>query len=178
MRFVFPSFAHGFPLVIAVGLVACGDEKRGPINLGDADLLDDGGGLENDRAPADSSLIKAWLQSAVYTEWKCQLEPHSAVGVSPHGRNRICQNELVTDALEGAASGPFPAGATLVKEIYEGDTLSGLAVEVRANDGPGEDAWFFYELLGSSEIANGIGESPCVGCHDGAPRDFVWSTVD
>lgn len=162
--------------VAALCLAACGDDKRGPLDLGDAASFDDGGDFAADRAPADEAKIRAWLAARVYLDWTCQPAPHAPVGNSPHGANRICQNDLVTDALGG--SGNFPEGATLVKELYSGDEVTGLAVEVRANEGPGEDAWFFYEILGDNEVANGIGESPCVGCHQAAPRDFVWSTVE
>lgn len=126
--------------------------------------------------PEDDALLPAWLDARSWESWDCQVEPHPAVGPSPHGMNRICQNVLVEGALGG--SGDWPVGATLVKENFDDSgTLAAVFLETRRRAGPGRDAWYYLrrDALGGADVVNA---GFCFDCHAGAPRDFVWSTVE
>ncbi|MGH9886004.1 MAG: hypothetical protein ACREBE_10775, partial [bacterium] len=87
-------------------LAACTDP--GPDSFGD-DLTDP---ELPARGTADAPV---WLAAGHYRQWHCEPTPHSARPPSPHGKNRICNN----DALHVAGSGDLPAGAASVKEIYD-----------------------------------------------------------
>ena len=130
----------------------------------------------SDRAPASAAELGPWLDAAHYLDFDCEPAPHAAGDGSPHGDNRICQNNLVTDALQ--LRGDFPLGATLVKEQYTASgALAALSVETRINDAPGASGWLYYRRQGDKVTHSGVGEPFCTGCHANAPRDFVWATV-
>lgn len=119
----------------------------------------------------------AWLAAKKYNAWDCQAESHPAVGVSPHQQNRICQNTLITQTLNG--SGKFPVGATLVKETYDAaGQLAAFFVSKRVNDSEGTAGWLYYRQgIDGTVTHNAVNQAFCAGCHSGAPRDAVFSTV-
>ena len=145
-------------------LAACAD--AGPDSFGD-DLTDP-------QLPArGTSDAPAWLAAGYYRQWRCEPTPHPARAPSPHGKNRICNN----DALHATTSGDFPAGAASVKEIYDGDAIVTYAIARKLTDGPGGDAWYWYEGNPDKTYANGEGAGNCTGCHARAARDFVFTVV-
>jgi len=142
-----------------------GGPASGPVNVGTPDLPATG-------AEAD---IKAWLALGEYEKgnWKCEAAPHAARSPSPHGTNRICSNAT----LSGHGAGEFPVGAAAVKEIYDGANVTGYAMYRKLETGGGE-AWYWYEELAGSTVANNTGDlgtarSVCVGCHAGAGSDAM-----
>ena len=154
------------------GCPASGDggTTSGPVNAGTADLP--ATGAEGD--------IKAWLSLGEYKKgnWKCEAAPHAARSPSPHGTNRICSNATLSE--HGA--GEFPVGAAGVKEIYDGATITGYSMYRKLKAGGGE-AWYWYEELAGSNVANDTGDlgtakSVCVGCHAGAGSDAMHSGHD
>jgi len=127
----------------------------------------------NDQTPAtgDPAAVKAWLDSKVYTKWACEPAPHPRRTGSGHSANRICSNAL----LSGHGAGEYPVGAASVKELFDGNNnLNGYAMLLKVKPG-GVESFYWYELLGSSVVANGLGDSGsaksvCTGCHDGAGK--------
>jgi hypothetical protein len=145
-------------------LAACTDP--GPASFGD-DLTDP-------QLPARGTAdAHAWLSVGYYRQWRCEPTPHSARAPSPHGTNRICNN----DALHMATSGDFLPGAASVKEIYNGDDIVSYAIARKMTDGPGGDAWYWYEGNLDKTYANSDGADNCTGCHAAAPRDFVFTVA-
>ncbi len=125
--------------------------------------------------------IDAWLAAGSYKTgtWKCEAEPHAGRAPSPHGQNRVCSNAK----LSAHGAGEFPIGSANVKEIYTGANITGLAIALKTAAGAGE-AWFWYERLNGSVVANGLGVPGCAGCHSTAPagpqnngHDFVFTQV-
>lgn len=128
----------------------------------------------DEQIPATGSpdAVRAWLDKKLYTKWACEPSPHARRPGSGHSTNRICSNGL----LSAHGSGEFPVGAASVKELYDSSGApSGYAMAVKQSVGGGE-AWYWYELLGESVVANGKGDtgsakSICVSCHSGAGQD-------
>jgi hypothetical protein len=132
--------------------------------------------------------IDAWIAKGDYKKWKCESAVHEARSPSPHGKNRICSNDL----LSAAGDGEFPTGAASVKELYDdaGTTIVGHAVYLKTKAGAGE-SFYWYEVSSSlgGVVANGTGDSGtaksiCVGCHSAAGadanhsgHDFVYTQV-
>lgn len=170
------------PACFILGLAACGEENpqgaASPNQTGtdqtDIDMIDPDE-LPEDRAPDDVALFAAWLEEGAYKRWDCQAEPHPAVAPSPHGDNRICQNQIVTDASNETAD--FPVGATLVKEVYRDGKLDLLAVETRIESGDPAQSWLYFEARGDEVLFAGLGIAVCADCHANAERDYVWSLV-
>src|SRR5262245_746303 len=121
-------------LLLASGFAACGE---GPASFGD--------NLDDPQLPArGADDMATWIASGFYENWHCESEPHPARSPSPHGRNRICNN----DALQAAKSGdgPWPVGAASVKEIFgSSSTIVNYAVYRKLEAGAGGDTWYWYE---------------------------------
>ena len=131
--------------------------------------------------PTGQAAIELWLQAGHYKGWACEDVISDARGTPPragaHGRHRICSNQALVDSI----TGPYPVGATSVKEMFEppNDRPSGYAVGMKVLDGLGPDTWYWYERTGRSPtsrpVADGVGAKLCgPDCHLGAPRDQVF----
>jgi hypothetical protein len=125
--------------------------------------------------------IERWLATGAYRAWRCEPERHAARPGSAHSANRICTNEALS-ASEGA--GEFPVGAAAVKELFNNaGALTGYAVSVRVRAGGGGAGWYWYERLAPGRVVadstgdRGGARTICVSCHDGAPRDQVYTVV-
>lgn len=159
------------PLALALALAACSSPNGKP-----------GSSTGSLQAPPTTSAseLDSWLSSAAYTQWHCEAAAHPARSPSPHGSNRICSN----DALSGHGTGEFPVGAAAVKEIYSsGGGVTGHAVYLHVRAGTDGGSWFWYEKIGGSVGAFGLGDSAaprdvCVGCHQGAGSDAQHSGHD
>ncbi len=91
-------------------------------------------------------------------------------GPSPHPSARICSNELIYAASGDA---PYAVGAATVKELYDGDAITGFAVSHKvAADSPG--GWYWYEA-NPAAVVDGTGAPVCLECHVGAAHDYVWT---
>jgi hypothetical protein len=150
-------------LVLAIAFAGCTDD--GPDSFGD-DLADP-------QLPArGTGDARAWLAAGHYQSWRCEAAPHAGRPPSPHGRNRICNN----DALRPGA-GDFPVGAAAVKEIYDGSAIVGFAIARKLVAGASGDGWYWYEATPDKVYANSEGAANCTACHAGAARDFVFTVV-
>lgn len=83
--------------------------------------------------------------------------------------NRICSNA----ALSASTEGDYPAGAASVKELVQNGRVTGFAVGTKLASG----GWYWYEAYGDNVIADGANKALCDNCHDGAPRDSVFTHV-
>jgi hypothetical protein len=137
----------------------------------DASSVGPSAGDEQTPATGSPEAVRAWLDQKLYTKWACEPSAHPRRPGSGHAANRICSNgKLSTHRPE---TGEFPVGAASVKELYDSSGApSGYAMAVKQSLGGGE-AWYWYELIGESVVANGRGDSGsaksiCVSCHEGA----------
>jgi hypothetical protein len=176
--------------VLAAALCACQQDDGGPSG-GDAGQR--AGTAQQPPTTADE--LEQWLADGTYLDWHCEPEVHAARSPGAHGHNRICSNDLLAENADG--SGEWPEGVAAVKELYadaKGNELRGYAVYLKvaadSDDGAG---WYWYERIGSSVPADGLGDrgaakSVCVSCHvragtsagntptEGA-RDMVFTPV-
>jgi hypothetical protein len=123
--------------------------------------------------------IAPWLATGAYKKWSCEPAPHSASGASAHSRNRVCSNTAI--ATHDPASGAWPVGAASVKELYDGDRITGYAVARKVTAGADAGAWYWYERIGSTLYADGLGtenapKTLCGDCHSRG-TDFVYTAV-
>jgi hypothetical protein len=137
------------------------------------DLAPTDGAERADRPPQGRDALAAWLAEGHYLGWACEDEPHPARPPGAHGANRICSNL----ALSESGSGTYPIGAASVKELYSNGAISGFAVGRKLTAGADAASWYWYEAIGSRVVADGVGVGLCAGCHDGAPRDNVFTHV-
>lgn len=153
----------------------------------------DGKGTNSDNAesadtpPMGAAAVEAWLKLGTYKDWHCEREPHEFRAPSPHGFNRICSNDLISDNARN--SDDWPKGAAAVKELYaaaDDDEPVGYAVYLKTDDDSADGAnWYWYERVpldhpaphdAHGVVADGMGESGpaktiCVGCHAAAGSD-------
>lgn len=148
-----------------LALVGCDD---GPASVGDP--LDD-----PELPPRGSEDMLTWIDAGHYLSWACEPEAHPPRGSSPHRRNRICSNELLATAT---GTEPYPVGAAAVKELLSSSgEIEQYAVYRKVAAGAGGDTWYWFEGIHGDVPFNGEGESTCTGCHEKAPRDFVFTVV-
>lgn len=154
--------------IVWLFLIACtGNDDLG-VSAGD-DLADP-------QLPARGSEdVLTWLRAGLYTSWHCELEPHPPRMPSPHAQNRICNNDALQLAADGA--GPYPVGSASVKEIYGDTGVRLFAVYRKVEAGGGGDTWYWYEGIEGRTDTNAVGSDRCTGCHSRAPRDFVYTIV-
>jgi Cytochrome P460 len=150
---------------------------------GDDDSADKGAASDEARAeqtpPMGAAAVEAWLKKGSYRDWQCESEPHAFRAPSPHGFNRICSNDLISDNTKSSAD--WPKGAAAVKELYaaaDDQEPVGYAVYLKtAADSAGGANWYWYERVPSiGVVADGMGDdgpakSICVGCHAAAGSD-------
>lgn len=166
------------PMLLAVlALAACGTVDQNP--------------------PEGAAAVESWLKGGAYLQWHCESAPHMARSPSPHGYNRICSNDL----LSQAGAGEYPVGAAAVKELYDdgGKNIVGYAVERHRTAGKTGDTWYWYERVPLTSAAphdsvtgvvadatgvSGPAKDICVGCHQAAGsdaghsgHDFVYTQV-
>ncbi len=161
---------------LVVATSACGDDA--PVTP-DAMAPGDMTGSGDAQTPAiGQAALDAWLAQGFYKTWNCEGAVHAGRSPTPHGFNRICTNDKLSNALPGAAA--WPAGAAAVKELYAsaaGGTPVGYAVYLkRADDSAAGASWYWYEKMNGTVVVDGAGsggdaKSVCVGCHMAAGED-------
>jgi hypothetical protein len=189
---------HWF-LALALVAAACngddtdtGDDDDDDGTPNDTDTDTNGDDDDDQIPPQGYAAINAWLQAESYEDWHCEAAPHPGAGVSPHGMNQICSNDLAS-ANTGSE---FPVGAASVKELYDdaGTTTVGYAVTSKVSAGTGAETWYFYEQVppgtvitgitidANGVVADGLGDtgqaaSVCASCHVTSGNDYVWVQV-
>jgi hypothetical protein len=123
--------------------------------------------------PQGRRFLDPWLAAGHYKTWRCEVGAMNPRAGSPHGRVRICSNDLASRH----GSGPYPVGAASVKEIYYGNRIGVFAVSVKVAPGTGGSSWYWYE----QNDMEGVGAPGCAGCHSRADRqggnDHVYIQV-
>ncbi|MEZ4299395.1 MAG: hypothetical protein R3B70_30875 [Polyangiaceae bacterium] len=129
----------------------------------------DGGSSSNDdlEVPTSAGDLFQWLSDGAYKTWDAESAPHASSGPHGGGVRTFFNAPLVTSVANGNTE--HPRDSATVKELYKTDTLSGWAVSVKTTAGAGGDAWYWYEVLsttdGSNPVVDGNGVSVCVNCH-------------
>lgn len=164
--------------LVALALLAgCGDDGSSTTDDGPEDAT---------QVPPTTGKVamREWLAAGHYKQWVCEADAHDAtIGVSPHGKQRICSN----DALAAHGDGEYPVGASAVKELYdaEGASIIGYAVYRHVKAGTDGGSWYWYEEVPADHpaphdkdgiVADGLGDagpamSVCVSCHQAAGSD-------
>ena len=159
--------------LFAAALLACGGHSApaGP---------DAPPGVDPDVPPTDFDMLTDWLAAGYYKSRPCEPAPHPQEFPSNHGDNRTCNNPILHAVASG--DGAFPIDAASVKELYDANddvTIIGMAVSLKTGSN-GADGWFWYQKGGSPvKMESGYGEpvNDCIGCHQCAPRDFVFAII-
>lgn len=156
-----------------------------------------GGSADDPQIPPQGrENVERWLSAGYYKSWAKEPAVHDSRSPSPHGKNRIFSNSL----LSTAGAGEYPVGAAGVKELYDatGATVVGYAVEVHTKAGKTGDTWYWYErvpldhpaphdsqgVVADSDGGSGPALTICVGCHKDtgidaghSGHDFVYTQV-
>jgi hypothetical protein len=204
---MYPMKIQTWLLALAL-LPGCGDDKGTtddstsdtPGTTG-ADTEEDptGGAEDETKVPPTSghTAIQAWLAAGHYKSWKCQDGVQDPIGISPHGKQRICSNGILSAHL---TEDEYPVNSSAVKELYdaEGANIIGYAVYRHVTAGTTGANWYWYEQVPADHpaphdangvVADGLGDAGpalmiCVGCHkdtgidDAHPgHDFVYVQV-
>lgn len=159
-----------------------------------------GGGEDETQVPPTSGHadMQVWLKAGHYKSWTCQTGVQEPIMISPHGKQRICSNAV----LSAHGDGEYPVDSAAVKELYDeaGANIVGYAVYRHISAGKTGDNWYWYEVVPDSSMAphdaNGVvadqvgtmgsapGKDLCVSCHsatgidaDHPGHDFVYEQV-
>ncbi len=157
-----------------------------------------GGGDDETKVPPVTGHddIQAWLAEGHYKNWKCETGVQDPIMISPHGKQRICSNGI----LSAHGDGEYPVDSSAVKELYDaaGTEIIGYAVYRHIKAGTDGGSWYWYEQVPADHpaphddngvVADGPGDAGpskdiCVGCHmatgiDAAHpgHDFVYEQI-
>ena len=105
--------------------------------------------------------------------------PMTATGTSPHPTSWIYYTEDLRAGIEGSASFTAPVGATSIKELYTGGSVSGFALMTKQAAGfDAANGDWFYELRDAAGAVTQSGAlAGCVGCHAaGTTTDYLLGT--
>lgn len=124
-------------LVVMAGLfVSCGGAMTMGLPDGGAPTVtppDGGASIQGTRAG-----LLAIAQSGSYLTWKAEPMVHRSAG--PHGNVRTFLNDALYASLK-AGNTSHPNGSVAVKELYNGATRTGWAVDAKGDDG----VWLYFE---------------------------------
>ncbi|MEM9492611.1 MAG: cytochrome P460 family protein, partial [Myxococcota bacterium] len=140
-------------------------------STGGDDASTGGGG---DAVPTNAAELLPFLEADEYRDFPAESAVHAQTNGSPHGMVRVFINQALDDSLS-AGNEAHPVGAASVKELYDGDgaTLIGWAVMVKtAEDSAGGQGWYWYEILNGQVIADDLGDTTCIGCHNAGGSDL------
>lgn len=178
---------------VVAGFSGCDPAAEGEGEEGDGEGESD----EAETPPEGHDAVEEWIAAGFYKDWTCEPAPHDARDPSPHGRNRICSNALMSGA---PTTGAFPVGSAAVKELLDdADAIIGYAVYRKAEADPTSadgSNWYWYERVAPGTVlqtpdpvlANGVvadsrgsaggnALAVCIDCHSHAPNDFAFTQV-
>ena len=122
----------------AVHLLACGSDDGSP----------DGSAGPERTVPTDTSAsgLATFLDGGRYQEsgWTPETDaPRPQESGSPHSTVRVWLNDV---GIAGQAEDPenLPVDSMAVKELFEGDTLVGIAALLKTEEGSNPNAWVYY----------------------------------
>jgi hypothetical protein len=107
-----------------------------------------------------------WIRIGEYRDWdNAPGWEDRRTTDSPHGESKVIFIDPAAAAAIGSGETRFPAGATIVKEGYDGADLVIVAAMQRRPD----EGWFFAEYgADGSVIEEGDDPPLCTRCHRGA----------
>jgi hypothetical protein len=178
-------------------VLGCSSNNSSSANVDGGGAIDGGSAGNAQTPPMGMAAVEAWIAGGAYKSWACESAVHAARSPSPHGFNRICSNDTI--ASNATATGPWPAGAAAVKELWASDPDAsapdgaapptapvGYAVYLKTStDSAGGANWYWYERVPldsaaphdtNGVVADGLGSSGpaqtiCVACHAAAGSD-------
>lgn len=159
--------------------LGCSSSNSPSGGAGGGDAGNGSGGSNAQTPPIGAAAIVPWLQQGLYKSWHCETAPHTARSPSPHNIDRVCSNDVIANNATG--TGPWPAGAAAVKELYAkatDTTPTGWAVYLKTHADSANGAnWYYYGALtaGGSNV-DGMGADStvmptCTSCHLAAGSD-------
>ncbi len=110
-------------------------------------------------------------RTGAHRSWAGEEAPHRSAG--PHATVRTFANEpLITSLRAGADT--HPIGSITIKELFDGEKLTGYAIDWKGDDGE----WRFFE--GFEPALNDYfytgTDNGCAGCHRPG-KDFFLTPV-
>lgn len=157
--------------VVAAALFAACTPPPAPPDAGPADEID-----VAQTPPEGDEALRAWLDEEHFLQWRCHGEIGEPSVASIHGRRRICAN----DALAEAGDGALPVGAAAVKMLYDdADARVGTTVLRKRAEGDTAASWYWFERTGDATITDAVDAVGCRECHVTAPdeggREYVFN---
>ena len=132
---------------------------------------------------SDVDLFNKVIQGGyIYYQGGAILNPASP---SPHGNFKLRFNATAFAALDTSGELPagnsFPTGSVLVKELYNGGTLTQYAVINKdpANPNAGSGwVWAEFNTSGTAVFSTANKGDGCISCHSGSPARDLVKTFD
>ncbi|HVG57985.1 MAG TPA: hypothetical protein VNA24_05480 [Hyalangium sp.] len=150
------------PLLLATACGGSGEENGYPVIEG----------LDTSRAG-----VVSFVKERRYQGWLAEPAVRDSEG--PHGKVRVFFNDVAVRSLR-ADKETHSRGTILVKELYspDGERLIGHALDVKVENGKGQDTWLFFEgsLPTYDDAFYGRGEPTCYGCHE-VGKDYVTTAL-
>jgi len=157
--------------VMLAALIACGTEDTD--DSGSESEMDSVGPGADVDVPTDADELLVWLQDGEYLEWAADPAPREGTRVHNNPVRSFANAEL--DASLQAGNTEHPIGSASVKELQAGPNPIGWAVMVKVAEGTGPRTWYWYEIIGGNEIADGRNEPLCSDCHESSSQDYFLS---
>lgn len=140
-------------LLAALALVACRTN-------------DDPEGAEALLAQVQDEDYRSWRRAPGYEERRPSTAPHS-------DNVEIFVNDVVAEALDGAARSEWPDGSIIVKDGYADDGTHELTAIMEKREG----VWFWAEYDANDEPLYSGAPSICTNCHESGSDDVRAFTL-
>jgi hypothetical protein len=162
---------------MAATILGCGSTNSSTTGTNEGGAPEAGNSSQT--PPMGASAIQSWLASGAYKSWHCETASHTARSPSPHNVDRVCSNDAIANNATG--TGPWPAGAAAVKELYANatDTTPGgyaVYLKTQADSANGANWYYYGALTAGGAPVDGMGNdslimSECTSCHLAAGSD-------
>lgn len=122
--------------------------------------------------PTNAADLLLWLEAGHFLDWPAEPSPRPATPV--HGSPvQVYMNPALDGSMRATAT-EHPVGAATVKVLNaDQDPPGGYAVMVKVATGTAENSWYWYEIIGTSVVADGTNVPGCSGCHSASLTDHV-----